>query len=304
MELLRVTIPEGASVSTVGRYLEGPLGLSNTLIRRMKMTGGIRLNGEVVKTNHPLAVGDALSLSLPPHAAEGVVPEEMALTVVYEDDDLIVLNKAAGVVVHPTKGEYHGTLANGLAHLFRSRGTPLGIHPVHRIDRDTTGLVVFAKHPLAHMRLDAQLRAHKLERRYYALVWGHVAGAGGRVEGAIGLTAGHPVAREVAEGGQQAATRYEVLARYDTPAPEGSTLLALSLETGRTHQIRVHMAHLGHPLLGDDLYAPGRSGAIARQALHAATLAFEHPRTGDWCRFEAPLPADMASLTPGFGPQA
>jgi 23S rRNA pseudouridine1911/1915/1917 synthase len=153
------------------------------------------------------------------------------------------------------------------------------------------------------MRLDAQLRTHKLERRYYALVWGHVAESAGRGEGAIGLTAGHPVAREVSEAGQQAATRYEVLARYDTPAPEGSSLLMLKLETGRTHQIRVHMAHLGHPLLGDDLYAPDRPAAIARQALHAATLAFEHPRTGAWCRFEAPLPPDMEALAPGFGPE-
>lgn len=296
MELLRVTVPPEASPTTVGRYLQGPLELSSTLVRRLKMAAGIRLNGEVVRTNHPLAPGDELVLSLPPAPAEGVMPEPVPLDVVYEDDDLIVLNKAAGVVVHPTKGVYHGTLANGLAFYFHERGTPFGIHPVHRIDRDTTGLVLFAKHPLAHLRLDRQLQAHKLERRYVALVWGRPEADAGRIEEAIGLVAGHPVAREVAEGGQPAATRFEVRARFDTPAPWGSSLLALTLETGRTHQIRVHMAHRGHPLLGDTLYAGDRPAVIDRQALHAATLTFRHPRSGERLSFEAPLPHDMEAV--------
>lgn len=297
MELLRVTVGEGVHpTTTVGRYLQGPLGLSSTLVRRLKMAQGIRLNGEVVKTNQAIAPGDELVLSLPPAPAEGVVPEPVPLSIVYEDDDLIVLDKPAGVVVHPTKGCYHGTLANGLAHLYRTRGTPAGIHPVHRIDRDTTGLVLFAKHPLAHMRLDAQLQAHKLERRYLALVWGRIEAESGRIDEAIGLAPDHPVAREVAAGGQPAATRFSVVARYSAPAPWGCTLLALTLETGRTHQIRVHMAHYGHPLLGDTLYAGDRPPALGRQALHAATLAFRHPRTDAPMRFESPLPADMAAL--------
>jgi RluA family pseudouridine synthase len=293
MELLKVTVPPDAKPTTVGRYMKGPLGLSGTLIKRLKMSGGVILNGKPVWADHAIQPGDELQLVLEVREAENVDPEPVPLTIVYEDDDLIVLDKAPGVVVHPTKGCYHGTLANGLAYYYRQQGETRGIHPVHRIDRHTSGLVVFAKHAMAHQRLDAQLRAHKLERYYTALVWGKVAEDRGRIDRPIGLVEGHPVAREVAEGGQRSVTDYEVLARYDQPVPWGCTLLRLTLQTGRTHQIRVHMASEGHPLVGDDLYAMDYPPALGRQALHAATLAFKHPRTGQTCRFESPVPEDI-----------
>lgn len=291
IELLRATAPVGAP-KTVGRFMEGPLRLSGTLIRRLKTAGGIRLNGEVVRTDHPLAPGDELVLSLPPAPASGVRPEPVPVAIAHEDADLVVVDKPPGLVVHPTRGATHGTLANGLAWAFRERGVRAGIHPVHRIDRQTSGLVLFAKHPLAHQRLDQQLRANKLARRYMALVWGQPAEAG-RVVAPIARDGLHPVARAVDADGQAAATSFTVLRRF--PAPDVS-LVALALETGRTHQIRVHMAHLGHPLVGDDLYAPARPAWLARQALHAETLAFEHPRSGAPCAFRAPLPPDMAGL--------
>jgi 23S rRNA pseudouridine1911/1915/1917 synthase len=304
MELLRHVVPPDARPTLVGRYMKGRLALSGTLIRRLKMSNGVLLNGQPVWADHPIGPGDELVLVLEPRESTGVDPEPVPLAIVYEDEDLIVLDKPPGVVVHPTKGCYHGTLANGLAHLFRERGQTLGIHPVHRIDRHTSGLVLFAKHAMAHQRLDEQLRAHKLDRRYVALVWGQVEPDRGRIDRPIGLVEGHPVAREVAEGGQPSVTDFEVLYRFAEPAPWGCTLLRLTLQTGRTHQIRVHMASEGHPLVGDDLYSTAYPPALGRQALHAATLAFKHPRTGEPCHFESPLPDDFRSFLSGLGPDS
>lgn len=291
MELIRATIPPETRPTTLGRYLTGPLALSTTLVRRAKMIGGIRVNGEVAKTDRLVGPGDEIALALPPREAPGVPPEPIPVAVVYEDADLIVLDKPPGLVVHPTKGATRGTLANGLVHYFREQGVQAGVHPLHRIDKDTSGLVVFAKHPLAHQRLDKQLQAREIDRRYLALVWGRVEDEAGQVELPIGLVEGHPVAREVQEGGQAATTAYEVVERFSD-----ATLVRLKLGTGRTHQIRVHMAAIGHPLVGDGLYAEGRPGLLGRQALHAATIGFSHPRSGAWVDFESPLPEDFASL--------
>lgn len=301
LELLRVELGSDEAPTTVGRYMEGRLRLSNTLIRRLKVALGIRLNGEVVKTNHAIGPGDTLALSLPGREAPNVTPEPMDLAVVYEDRDLVVLDKPAGVVVHPTHGVYAGTLANALAARFVERGEPAAIHPVHRIDRQTSGLVVFARHALSHQRLAAQLLDHSAERSYLALAHGHLAADMGEIEGAIALRGDHPTARAVRAEGQPALTRYEVLARSEVPGLPPATLLRLRLATGRTHQIRVHLAWLGHPLLGDDLYGPPGNALMPRQALHAATLGFLHPRTDDWTAFGAPWPADLRPLIEALG---
>lgn len=294
VELLRVTVPTLERPTNVARFLE-KLGLSNTLVRRLKVAHGIRVNGAPVHTTHWLAEGDELVLALPAREAPGVIPEPVPVDVLYEDADLLVVNKPPGLVVHPTRGATHGTLANGLAYRFRERGERAGIHPVHRIDADTSGLVLFAKNPLAHQRLDAQLREHKLERHYLALAWGRLPDAG-VIDRPIALAGDHPVARAVSAAGQAAVTRYEVRARYAKPAPHGATLLRLVLETGRTHQIRVHLADAGHPLVGDTLYGGDRPPVLPRQALHAETLAFRHPRSGAAMAFSAPLPDDLAGL--------
>ena len=297
IELIRRRLAPDEAPTTVGRWLERELGLSTTLVRKLKATpGGIRVNGAHRRTVDPLGPGDEIVLTLPPDPAPNVAPEPVPLTVVHEDVDLIVLDKAPGVVVHPTPGVYTGTLANGLAWRWAEQGAPAGIHPVHRLDRMTSGLIVFAKHALAHQRLDVQLLAHKLERAYLALVWGRPAADRGEVDLPIALAGNHPVARAVVAGGQPAQTAWEVVARYGGPGPEGAALLRLALRTGRTHQIRVHMQAIGHPLLGDTLYAPDREAIAPRQALHAATLAFVHPRTGEPMRFEAPLPPDLEAV--------
>jgi 23S rRNA pseudouridine1911/1915/1917 synthase len=302
MELLRLQVPEGAVSITVGRYLKGAVGLSSLLIKRLKMAGGIQVNGAVVKTNWLLKPGDEILLTLLGAPSAGVSPEPLALSIVYEDSDLIVLDKPAGQVVHPTQSVQSGTLANGLAHLFATRGEIRASHPVHRIDRDTTGLVLFAKHPLAHQRLDVQMSERKLERIYLALAWGRMDAPAGTIDSPIGRREGHPVARQVAEGGAPAITHYEVLGVSESQAGIFS-FLRLRLETGRTHQIRVHLASVGHPVVGDRLYAPNHEALLTHQALHAATLAFPHPMTGAWLNNQAPLPEDFSTLlaTLGFG---
>lgn len=290
-EFYRARIPADAEPTTVERWLRREVGCSAHLIRRLKVAQGILVDGVPRRSIDPLRPGEELRLVLPPKLAPNVAPEPVPLTIVYEDADLIVLDKPPGIVVHPTKGVYTGTLANGLAWLWQTRGEPAGIHPLHRLDRLTSGLLVFAKHSYAHQRLDEQLLAHKLERAYLALVWGVPKADAGEIDQPIGMAGTHPVERAVVVGGQPAQTSWQVAARYTDAA-----LLRLQLATGRTHQIRVHMAHVGHPLLGDTLYAAGRPQVAPRQALHAAVLAFKHPRTGEPMRFESPLPDDLAAV--------
>lgn len=287
----RYAVQEAPERATVWGVLTRQLGASRALIRRLKACDGILLNGEPVKVHAQVREGDALELALPEPASEGVDAEPVPLDVLYEDEDLVVLNKSAGVVVHPTHGCHHGTLANGLAHRYQAQGLSFRCHPVHRIDRDTSGLVVFARHAYAHQQLAEQLIAYKLDREYLALVAGLVRDDEGIIEAPIARLPGPGGYRTVAEHGQPALTRYRVLSRS---ASANETLVGLQLETGRTHQIRVHMAHAGHPLLADKLYgAPHPS--LDRQALHARTLRFRHPRTRQEVTFEAPLPQDLAA---------
>ncbi|MFZ5827916.1 MAG: RluA family pseudouridine synthase [Bacillota bacterium] len=311
---MRYLVPPEARGLRLGQFLFERLKLSRTLVRKAKGAGAILVDGEVARTSLVLAGGETVELQL---AEEGrVAPEPVPLCIVYEDAHLLVVEKEAGMVVHPVKDYVSGTLANGVAyHLARSGNVPIA-RPVQRIDRETSGLVLFAKDPAVAGRLSRELERQKLERRYLAFVHGEMAGEEGTVAVPIRRVWGHPVAREAAVGprtpeqerllaeaeaagqtlredwtaaGQPAVTHWRVLRRWP-----GVTLLELRLETGRTHQIRVHMAHLGHPLLGDTLY--GQGGRPGRQALHAASLALVHPVSGELLRFESPLPADLVRL--------
>ncbi len=221
----------------------------------------------------------------------GVEPVPMELDVVHEEAALLVVNKPAGMLVHPVAAGARDTLANGVAHHFAARGLPPVAHLVHRLDRDTSGLVLVAGSAAVHALLDRQLASRALRREYLALVDGEVAEEEGRIDAPVGRDPDDPPLRAVRPEGGAARTRFRVEERF-----AGATLLRLELETGRTHQIRVHLAHLGHPVLGDRWY--GRRGLerIGRQALHAAALSLVHPFTGEPLRCEAPLPADMAAL--------
>ena len=288
---------------------------SRSRVQQAIKLGYVRVNEALVKSNYIVRPGDVIQLVMP-YERRGleILPENIPLNIVYEDEDLLVVNKPAGMVVHPGHGNYNGTLVNALAYYLNL--TPdmederLGVL-VHRIDKDTSGLLVVAKNPAAQLSLADQFFVHSIDRVYTAVVWGNLAEDSGTVEGTIGRDPNDRLRFRVYEDpekGKWAVTHWKVLERYGF-----ITVVECRLETGRTHQIRVHMSSLGHPLFNDERYggAEIRQGTIyakykqfiqncfalcPRQALHARTLGFTHPRTGERLHFEAPLPEDMAAL--------
>jgi len=291
------------------RFLAGRLAeLSRARLQDLVREGRLRLNAAVVvDPAHRVKRGDVVELDVPPPRPSALVPEPIGLDVLFEDDDLIVVAKPAGLVVHPAPGHDAGTLVHALlAHCAGGLSGIGGIERpgiVHRLDKDVSGVMVAAKTDTAHRNLAGQFAVHSIERVYEAIVAG-LAPARRRIEGAIGR---HPKDRKrmavVAEGGKPAVTHLERLAAAGTVASR----VACRLETGRTHQIRVHLAHIGHPILGDPPYAGTRLRALTpplkaelaaagRLALHARALGFRHPRTGEWRRFERPPPELFETL--------
>ncbi len=280
--------------------------LSRSAAARLIEEGAVLVNGHPEKRSYLLLAGDVVSLTLKEPTKSEVLPENIPLDIVYEDGDIVVVNKPKGMVVHPAPGNPTGTLVNALLH--HCHGSLSGIggieRPgiVHRIDKETSGLLVVAKNDAAHRALAAALEVHDVRREYHALVTGGFADDEGTVDLPIGR---HPVDRKrmaVLREGQgkarEAITHYRVLERFG-----GITHLLLRLETGRTHQIRVHMSHLSHPLIGDTVYGGGRTpferrhaALLEGQCLHAAALTLPHPRTGEWLRFESPLPENFEKL--------
>lgn len=291
------------------------LGLSRSHIQKLIAEGLVTIDGEETKASYRLRAGDRVRVTVPFPEPLEVEPEPIPLDIVYEDDHLVVLNKPRGLVVHPAPGHLRGTLVNALlAHCDRLSGIAGVCRPgiVHRLDRDTSGVMVVAKTDQAHRSLSEQIRARTAQRRYLALVHGDVAAEEGTIETRIGRD---PVNRKkmavVREGGREAVTHYRVLERY-----VDFTLVECALRTGRTHQIRVHMDHIGHPVAGDPVYGPRRPrrlrremarsmalvvddgypeaiGALEGQALHAHFLTFRHPATGEPMEFRVPMPPDM-----------
>lgn len=289
--LLAFTAPVAAAGVAIRDWLRREYSFSRSLIRRLRHADGLRVNGEAVPAARPLAAGDRVTLVLDEEPSPWVHPEPIPLAIVHEDPDLLVVNKPSGMLVHPVKGYRSGTLANGVAHHLAAAGLTAPVRPVQRLDRETSGLVCFAKNPWLHQRL-----AGRLEREYLAVAAGRLAADAGQLDGPIARDAGHPARRVVAAGGRRAVTHYRVLRRW-----AAATLLSVRLDTGRTHQIRVHLSQAGHPLLGDALYG-GPCDLIQRQALHAARLQFTHPRTALPVAVAAPLPADLERLLSRLGP--
>jgi 23S rRNA pseudouridine1911/1915/1917 synthase len=274
---------------TVAEVLRGPLGLSGRMLQRLTRGRGVRVNGRPGHLRRKVRAGDRVEARADAPATASLAPVEMPLAVVHEDAQLLVLDKPPGLLVHPTRAAHTRTLAHGVAAYLGARGGATAVHPVHRIDRGTSGLVVFAKSPAAHAALDRALREGRVIRLYQAVVEDEPEGEEGVVEAPIGP---HPRRRElraVREDGVPARTRWRVLRRL-----RGHALLEARLESGRTHQIRVHLAHAGHPVCGDRDY--GATHAFPRPALHAARLAFPHPLDGRPLELEAPLPADLRGL--------
>ena len=277
----------------VNTLLRRRLGLSGTVLRRVKwLEDGIALDGARVNVRARAQEGQTLSVRLTlPAPTSGVVPAPGPLDIVYEDADLIVLSKAPGVLVHPGHGHFDDTLGNFLMYHYKELGEESDFHPIHRLDKGTSGLLAVAKHPHAQEKLKDQLHTRAFRRVYLAVCDGAPPQPSGTVDAPIGPVDGSLAARGVRPDGKPARTHYRLLRTF---APR--SLVELELETGRTHQIRVHMAHLGCPLTGDFLYGREDRALIGRPALHSAALELDHPLTGVRLRFAAPLPADMAAL--------
>ncbi len=264
-------------------------GLTRSAAQRLLEQGRVTCRGAVLKKNERPAPGDELTVELPEPEPADVLPQDIPLDVVYEDEDVIVVNKPVGLVVHPAPGHPDGTLVNAL--LCHCGDSLSGINGekrpgiVHRIDKDTSGLIIAAKNDAAHLALAAQLEDHTLSRVYECLVQGNLREDEGTIDAPIGRNPGDRKKMAVVAGGRRAVTHYQVLGRYS-----GCTHARCRLETGRTHQIRVHMAYTGHPLLGDTVYGGRAVKGLAGQCLHARRLTFVHPRTGQPVTVECPLP--------------
>ena len=287
-----VVTPELAGVK-VDTLLKRHLHLSGTVVRRVKwLEDGILVDGLRVNTRFCPAAGQVLSVRLSdPVRNSGIVPAPGPLDIVHEDDNLIVLNKAAGVPVHPGPGHFSDTLGNFLVDYYEKTGQEGDFHPVHRLDRGTSGLLVAAKHPHAQEVLKGQLHTPEFRRVYLAVCEGVPDPPSGVIDAPLGPRPGSLMEQMVRPDGKPARTKYGVLRRWGSRA-----LVSLELETGRTHQIRVHMAHIGHPLTGDFLYGAEDRDLIPRPALHSGYLSFRHPITGENMQFSVPLPEDMARL--------
>ncbi len=268
---------------------------SRTLIQQWIKDGNLTVNGEKVKANYKVILEDKIVIQVPPDKELTIDPEPIPLNIVYEDSDVIVINKERGMVVHPAPGHYTGTLVNALLYHVKDLSGINGVlRPgiVHRIDKDTSGLIMAAKNDLAHESLTTQLKEHSVQRLYIALVHGSIPHDKGTIDAPIGRDPNDRKKMAVVQkNSKHAVTHFVVLERF-----KDFTLIECKLETGRTHQIRVHFQYIGFPLVGDPLYGQRKSLDIAGQALHAKTLGFDHPRTNEYLEFNSELPADMILL--------
>ncbi len=280
-------------------------GWSRARLQRLIESGDVLVNGKPAKVSHKVSAKDEVEVELTPAPASNFIPENIPLEIVFEDDHVIVINKPAGLVVHPAAGVHSGTLANALAYHFQQLSNAGSIRPgiVHRLDKDTSGLLVAAKTESDHENLSDQFRAREIFKSYVALVYGVVKQESGRIEQPIARDPRNRTRMAIVPGGRGALSLYKVRRSYNA-----FTLLEVELKTGRTHQIRVHLSWLKHPVVGDELYGGGRDHNVQdvqlraqirklkRQFLHAEQLGFRHPHTGQQMRFEAPLPAQLTHL--------
>ena len=287
----------------IDKYLSDMLpDISRSYIQKLLADGNILVNDTMVKSNYKLGTEDEISVNLPEAREPDIVPENIPLDIVYEDEDILIVNKPKGMVVHPAAGHASGTLVNAI--LYHCKGNLSTINGVlrpgivHRIDMDTTGLLVVCKNDLAHQSLAEQLKVHSITRKYQAIVYDNIVEEQGTIQQPIGR---HPVDRKKqavnVRHGREAITHYRVLERFQGKY----TFVECQLETGRTHQIRVHMAYIHHPLLGDTVYGPAKDRFhLQGQTLHAGVLGFVHPRTKKYVEFQAELPEYFQQLLEQF----
>ncbi|MDL2218874.1 RluA family pseudouridine synthase [Ruminococcaceae bacterium OttesenSCG-928-O06] len=294
-------LPEEATMR-LDRFVAEKCGVPRALAQKLIEEENVLVNGKKPTKGLKLAEGDALEITLPPPKQVEILPQNIPLDIVYEDDWLLVVDKPKGMVVHPAAGNWDGTMVNALMHHCGDSLSGIGgeVRPgiVHRIDKDTSGLLVVAKNDEAHQKLAAQLAQHSMQRQYQAVVYGHFRQREGIIDAPIGRSKKDRKKMAVTQSNAKSAvTAYEVVAEYP-----GFTHLRLRLQTGRTHQIRVHMAEVGHPLAGDAVYGPKKViRSLGGQCLHAAMLGFIHPKTGQEMCFTSPLPVYFISFLQSLG---
>lgn len=291
-------VPEEFQGERIDKYLsEACCGLTRSYLQKLLKSQLVEVDGKAVKNSYRVSAGETVELEVPEAVEPEIEAEPIPLDILYEDKDIILINKPKGMVVHPAAGHYSQTLVNGL--MYHCRGELSGINGVmrpgivHRIDMDTTGVLIVCKNDFAHNSIAEQLKVHSITRKYYAIVHGVIGEDEGMVDAPIGR---HPVDRKKMsinyKNGKHAVTHYRVLERF-----KQFTYVECQLETGRTHQIRVHMASLNHPLLGDSVYGPSKCPfKLQGQTLHAGVLGIIHPRTGEYMEFSAPLPEYFENL--------
>jgi 23S rRNA pseudouridine1911/1915/1917 synthase len=303
---VKETIPAALAGERVDRVVALLTGLPRSEVAVLVKDGHVLVDDVAVSArSRRVAEGEVVDVTVPETVVVRLVADPtVEVPVVHADAHVIVVDKPAGLVVHPGAGHPEGTLVHGLLARFpdlaeAGAGDPLRPGIVHRLDKGTSGLLVVARTAEAYDALVGQLQDRSMSRQYLTLVWGHVEAGEGMVDAPIGRAAADPTRMTVSTSGKEARTRYAVLARHDVPVP--TTLLSCRLETGRTHQVRVHLAAIGHPVVGDARYGGNRQGVpVGRGFLHAQGLAFDHPATGERVEFTSPLPADLQSVLDGL----
>jgi 23S rRNA pseudouridine1911/1915/1917 synthase len=291
-EWLEIKIQKEWANNTVFHVLSQELGVSKALIQKWNTASAIKKNDSKADVNHRLQFGDRLFLHIFGDEDYGVLTEYQPLDVLYEDDHLLIVNKKAGIDTHTNDTNQNGTLANGIAFYYQMNGLQTKVRHIHRLDKDTSGAIIFAKHDLAHSLLDQDLQLRRIKRTYIAVVEGKLSQPKGKINQPIGRDRHHATRRRVSPKGQKAITHY-LVEQYISA--RNLSIVSVQLETGRTHQIRVHLSSIGHPIIGDKLYG-GKKGIINRQALHAAKISFIHPLTKEKIEVNAEFPEDMISF--------
>ncbi|MBV7273054.1 RluA family pseudouridine synthase [Clostridiaceae bacterium UIB06] len=285
-------VSEETAGKKLREYLRAVEKLSGRLISGAARDGRITVNGTRVKLNYVVKLNDEIGFDVTKEESQNIDPEPIPIDVIYEDSDIIVVNKQPGIVVHPTKSYPNGTLANGLLYYFKEKDEKCIVRLVSRLDMDTSGLIIIAKNQFSHMALARDMGNENFEKSYLAIVHGNIDKKEGTINLPIYRVGGDTIKRIIDERGQESITHFSVL-----ESCRKGDLVKLTLETGRTHQIRVHLTYLGYPLYGDSLYGIGNEDDyIKRQALHAYKLKFPHPRTGEILELEADMPEDMKEL--------
>lgn len=292
MSVITYKVGEDGNEIKIRDYMKDNLNLSGRFIRGSAMNKRLRVNGKEVKLSYRLHEGDIIEVTVNAEESQDIEGEDLNIRVIYEDDDLLIVDKPPFMVVHPTKSHPTGTLANGVIHHFRSNNDNSIVRLVSRLDRDTSGLIMIAKNQFSHMNLAKSMEKNLIKKSYLAIIHGKLENHEGTIDLPIGRPTNETIKRAVLEDGQRSITHYKVIESYK----EGA-LVELLLETGRTHQIRVHLSHVGCPIYGEQLYSDfDDEELISRQALHAYALSLPHPRTGKILNFKSELPEDMQKL--------